>query len=106
MSEKAYKIFFGTLDNQNRLKIVNLLRKGSRCVNEIAKELNFNQTTVSHNLKRLQRCGFVFVEKKGKHRYYSLNKKTIKPLMNLIDEHMCEYCEKIAKGIKPKYKDD
>ena len=98
MLEKAYKIFFGTLANRNRLKIINLLRKEKKCVTDICKQLNFNQTTVSHNLKRLDKCGFVFVEKKGRHRYYSLNKKTIKPLMSLIDEHMHEYCEKIAKG--------
>jgi len=98
MSEKAYKIFFGTLNNKNRLKIINLLRKGKKCVDEISKELKFNQTTVSHNLKRLLHCGFVFVEKKGKHRYYSLNKKTIKPLMSLIDKHMHHFCEKIARG--------
>ncbi len=98
MLEKAYKIFFGTLANNNRLMIINLLRKGTKCVHEICKELNFNQTTVSHNLKRLLRCGFVFVEQKGKHRYYSLNRKTIKPLMELIDSHMHEYCEKIARG--------
>jgi len=104
MSEKAYEIFFGTLANKNRLKIINILRKGTKCVNEICRELKFNQTTVSHNLKRLQKCGFVFVKKKGKRRYYSLNKKTIKPLMSMIDEHMHEYCEKIAKGIKPKYR--
>lgn len=98
MTEKAYKIFFGTLANKNRLNIINSLRKETKCVDEICKELKFNQTTVSHNLKRLQRCGFVFVEKKGRHRYYSLNKKTIKPLMALIDNHMHGYCEKIAKG--------
>ncbi|MEK0338341.1 MAG: metalloregulator ArsR/SmtB family transcription factor [Nitrosopumilus sp.] len=98
MLEKAYKIFFGTLANKNRLKIINLLRKGTKCVHEICEELDFNQTTVSHNLKRMLRCGFVFVEKKGKYRCYSLNKKTIKPLMNLIDGHMHDYCEKIVQG--------
>jgi DNA-binding transcriptional ArsR family regulator len=98
MLEKAYNIFFGTLANKNRIKIINSLRKGTKCVQEICKDLNFNQTTVSHNLKRLLKCGFVFVEKKGRHRYYSLNKKTIKPLMALIDEHMHGYCEKIARG--------
>ena len=98
MLEKAYKLFFGTLANKNRLKIINSLRKGSKCVHEICDELKFNQTTVSHNLNRLLKCGFVFVEQKGKHRYYSLNKKTIRPLMALIDEHMHEYCEKIVRG--------
>lgn len=104
MIEKAYKLFFGTLANKNRLKIINLLRKTPKCVSEIAKCLNFNQTTVSHNLKILQRCGFVFAERKGRHRFYKLNKKTIKPLMDLIDSHMHEFCEKLVKGVKPRYK--
>ena len=98
MPKTAYGIFFKTLANENRLKIINQLRKGTRCVHDIRKELKFNQTTVSHNLRRLERCGFVFVEQKGKHRFYTLNKKTIMPLMSLIDSHMHDYCEKIAKG--------
>jgi len=49
-------------------------------------------------IARLKPRPFVFVEKRGKHRYYTLNKKTIKPLMAMIDEHMHEYCEKIARG--------
>ncbi len=39
MSEKAYKIFFGTLANKNRLKIVNSLRNGAKCVDEISNGL-------------------------------------------------------------------
>lgn len=93
MIYQTYEIFFGTLDNLNRLKIINLLRAGKKNVSEISKELKFNQTTVSHNLKRLETCGFVKVEKKGRHRYYALNNKTIKPLMNLIDKHMNSYCK-------------
>lgn len=98
MIKKAYKIFFGTLDNERRLEVINTLRKSPKCVSEICKNLNSNQTTVSHNLKRLEKCGFVFMEKKGRRRIYALNKKTIRPLMNLIDAHMHEFCEKIAKG--------
>ena len=60
---------------------------------KISKTLNMNQTTVSHNLARLKTCGFVFVRNKGKERIYSLNSRTIKPLMKLIDEHMNTYCK-------------
>ncbi len=98
MINKTYNIFFGTLDNPNRLEIINLLRKGKKNVSEISKELKFNQTTVSHNLKHLERCGFVTVEQKGKYRYYILNKKTIKPLMTLIDKHMNTHCIHLLKG--------
>ena len=94
----AYKLFFGTLANNSRLKIVNTLRNGPRNVTEICKETGFEQSMVSHNLKMLEYHGMIFKEKKGKFCYYSLNKKTIKPLMELIDAHMQAYCCKILEG--------
>ena len=97
MLKETTKIFLGTLDNKYRLQIINLLREGSKNVTQICKSLNMNQTTASHNLARLKRCGFVFVKNKGKERIYSLNSKTIKPLMKLIDEHMETYCKKLCK---------
>jgi len=93
MLKETSKIFFGTLDNKYRFKIINALRNEPKNVTEICKALNMNQTTVSHNLARLKTCGFVFVRNKGKERIYSLNSRTIKPLMKLIDEHMNTYCK-------------
>jgi len=98
MLDKAYKLFFGTLANLNRIKIINSLRNDSKNVTEVCEATGFNQTTTSHNLKRLQICGFVFSKRKGKCIYYSLNKKTIKPLMELIDKHMHGFCEHLVKG--------
>jgi len=89
---EAYKIFFGTLVSESRLKIINLLRKGGKNVSQISKELGMNQTAVSHDLARLKKCGFVISEIDGKFRKYSLNKETINPLMLLIDKHMSQYC--------------
>ncbi len=89
---EAYKIFFGTLVSESRLKIINFLRKGKRNVSEIMSELNLDQTSASHNLARLKQCGFVLSEIEGKFRYYKLNEETIRPLMNLIDKHMSNYC--------------
>lgn len=94
---KAYKIFFGTLVSESRLKIINLLRKGKKNVSEIVDELKLDQTAVSHDLARLKRCGFVSVEIDGKFRYYKLNEKTIKNLMGIIDKHMSEYCVHILR---------
>lgn len=97
-SMPVYKIFFTSLANPHRLQIINILRAGSKNVTEICQETGFEQTMVSHNLRRLERCGMVFVEQNGKHRYYSLNKKTIKPLLKLIDTHMGQFCSKIHEG--------
>ena len=70
---EVYEIFFGSLAHQSRLLIINLLRDGAKNVSEICAETKLEQTLVSHNLKRLERCGMVFMEKKGKNRYYSVN---------------------------------
>ena len=88
----AYKIFFGTLVSESRLKIINLLRNGKRNVSEIASELDLDQTNLSHDLARLKRCGFVNMEIDGKYRNYTLNFETIKPLMDIIDKHMTGNC--------------
>lgn len=99
---EAYKIFFGTLVSEQRLKIINLLRKGKKNVSEIMDLLEMDQTAVSHNLARLKQCGFVISEVEGKYRYYKLNEETIKPLMSLIDKHMNRYCIHILHEIKEK----
>ena len=96
----AYKLFFGTLANHSRLKIINTLREGAKNVTEICIKTGFEQSMVSHNLKMLEYHGMVFKEKKGKFCYYALNKKTIKPLLELIDDHMQQYCCKILEGIR------
>lgn len=97
---KAYKIFFGTLVSQSRLRIINLLREGEKSVSEIVASVNYSQPTVSHDLARLKACGFVKVKISKNFRLYSLNKKTIEPLMKLIDSHMDDYCLHILHGRK------
>lgn len=94
----AYKIFFGTLVSESRLRIINLLRHGRKNVSEIISELKMDQSHVSHDLARLKRCGFVLIENEGKFRYYKLNKETIEPLMKLIDAHMGNYCVHILRS--------
>lgn len=96
----AYKVFFGTLVSESRLKIINLLRKGEKNVSEIMEELDMDQTAVSHDLKRLKDCGFVTSEREGKFVFYQLNKKSIRPLMEIIEKHMGEYCVHILRGEK------
>ena len=88
----AYKIFFGTMVSESRIKIINLLRNGRKNVSELMSELKMDQTAVSHDLSRLKKCGFVISETDGKFRYYKLNDETIAPLMKLIDKHMSQYC--------------
>jgi len=104
--QQPYKQFFGTLANQIRLDIIKFLRQGPRNVSEITTSLNIEQSATSHNLKRLETCGFVTVKQKGKERIYSLNEKTIKPLLALMDMHMKNYCRHTIKHAEGEYDKD
>jgi len=102
---QPYKQFFGTLANQIRLDIIELLIKsGDKNVSKIVDSLSYDQTSISHSLSRLEECGFVTVRKNGKERIYSINHKTIEPLLKLMEVHMDNYCRHIVakKGHKIK----
>ena len=92
--QQSYDRFLTTLSNKTRLAIIHSLKDGSKNVNDITNEMKVHQTTVSHSLRRLLDCGFVFVAKNGKERVYSLNKKTIRPLIKLMEEHVNSFCTK------------
>ena len=89
---QPYQQFFGTLANQTRIDIVELLSKGDKNVSEIVGALKTEQSSVSHNLRRLEECGFVTAQRNGKERIYTLNRATIKPLLALMHKHMDTYC--------------
>jgi len=91
LSETCH-LFFSTLSTPARLGILELLRESSRNVTQLAEALNQEQSMISHNLKPLTRCGFVFVERKGKKRIYSLNRETMEPMYKIIVNHMKKYC--------------
>lgn len=95
MSELSYRLFFKAFSNKTRFEIIKLLRKGSKNVSEICKELGFEQSRVSHNLKCLEACGFVNSEWKGKNKLYSLEKKHIMPILDNIDEHIERYSKRL-----------
>ncbi|HQU08283.1 MAG: hypothetical protein B7X04_03670 [Parcubacteria group bacterium 21-54-25] len=93
---KPHKLFFETLGNEARWDIVHLLLRKHYRATDIARELGYEQSLVSHHLKRLQTCGFVRVEAQGNERVYYLNEKTIRPLLKLVDKHINEFCKKIC----------
>ena len=91
MSETC-NLFFSTLSNPTRLGILELLREAPRDVTTIAEALNQEQSMISHNLKTLVRCRFVFVEKRWRNHVYSLNRETMEPIFKIIDNHAEKYC--------------
>ncbi len=92
--DKPHKFFFETLGNQTRWDIIHLLGDTPHRVTDIADKLGYEQSLVSHHLKRLETCGFVKAETNGAERIYSLNKKTIGHLLQLVENHVNQFCKK------------
>ena len=87
MNHNTYHIFFTNLANPLRIDIVSALKENSANVSKLSKKLEVEQSKLSHALSNLKECNIVSVRQKGKERIYSLNKKTILPILKLIDKH-------------------
>lgn len=93
MKKSTYHLFFANLANSSRVDIVLSLREKERNVTEISKLLGIEQSKVSHALSSLKCCNIVESKQKGKQRIYSLNKKTIVPMLKLIEKHAKTFCQ-------------
>ena len=88
----TYHIFFRNLANPVKISIISALKEKESSVGELSKKLKIEQSKLSHALSSLHHCNIVESKQEGKQRIYSLNKKTILPMLNLIDKHKCEFC--------------
>jgi len=79
--------------NKTRINIIELLFNNNYSVTEICEKLGEEQSKISHNLKILLDCNFIEQKAVGKQRIYSINSKTIKPLFELVKQHVKENCK-------------
>lgn len=77
--------FLRMMADNNRLKILCLLKNGEKCVCEIWRDLEIPQNLTSHHLKVLKDFGIINSHKEGLKIYYSLNKKEIDRYNKLIN---------------------
>ncbi len=102
MTCNAYHIFFKNLANPLKIKIISELKNNPSSVNELSKKIKVEQSKLSHALANLKFCNIVIVKQKGKQRIYSLNKKTIIPILKIIDKHKINFCEKCKNKLMKK----
>ena len=93
LSETCYR-FFVNLANPTRLAVLEQLMKKQMSVNELAESLGQEQSMVSHNLKQLLECNFVYIKRDGKKRIYFINKETIGALFKAVENHAEKFCPK------------
>ena len=87
-TERAIELFHA-LSDETRLEIIQLLRKGERCVCELTDTLDAAQSRLSFHLRVLKDAGIVRDRKEGRWVHYEL------------DPDAFEEIETLVSGMKP-----
>ncbi|HXL86988.1 MAG TPA: metalloregulator ArsR/SmtB family transcription factor [Gemmatimonadaceae bacterium] len=88
-TERAIELFHA-LSDETRLEIIELLRKGERCVCELTDTLDAAQSRLSFHLRVLKDAGIVRDRKDGRWVHYEL------------DPEAFEEVETLVAGMKPR----
>ncbi|MEX0918469.1 MAG: metalloregulator ArsR/SmtB family transcription factor [Candidatus Paceibacterota bacterium] len=83
--------FLKVVAEENRMKILCLLRSGEKCVCDIWQFLDLPQNLTSHHLKVLKDFGLVEDRKEGLKVYYSVNKKEVNKYNLLLNKFLQSY---------------
>ncbi len=84
--EDSARIFKAFCD-ENRLEIIELLKKGEMCANDILKNVSIVQSTLSHHMKILCESGIISSRKAGKMTYFSVSNDGIDKASELLDTY-------------------
>ncbi len=80
--------FLKIISEENRLKILCLLKEGEKCVCEIWQYLNLAQNLTSHHLKVLKDFKLISAKQKGLKVFYKLNKKVVEKYLKLLNTYL------------------
>lgn len=75
-TEKAARVF-KVLSVETRVRMIELLKRRSLCVNALAKTLNITPAAVSQHLRVLRDADLVIANKQGYFVHYRVNEKTL-----------------------------
>ena len=70
---KQTAVIFKAFCDENRIRILQLLKGGEKCACMLLEEMNITQPTLSHHMKILCDSGIVTGRKEGKWMHYSLS---------------------------------
>src|SRR6185436_8269240 len=83
-TERAIELFHA-LSDETRLEIIELLRKGERCVCELTDTLDAAQSRLSFHLRVLKDAGIVSDRKDGRWVHYELVPQAFEEIETLIE---------------------
>lgn len=81
---------FRMLGDATRVRILDALSRGERCVQDIARTLSLNESAVSHQLRLLRGLRLVRARRAGRQMFYALDDDHIVRLFEQGMEHVLE----------------
>lgn len=73
LDDKKTAVIFKAFCDENRIRILKLLKTGEKCACKLLEEINVTQPTLSHHMKILCDSGIVVGRKDGKWTHYSIS---------------------------------
>lgn len=89
--------YFSILGEPMRLRILNLLRDGEKCVQDLVEATDTSQANVSKHLKVMLQAGILARRSKGTLAYYSVEDDLIFELCNLVCDRLASRIEQQAQ---------
>ena len=85
---------FNAVAEPRRRRILDVLARGERPVNDLVKRLRMGQPQVSKHLRVLREVGLVMVREEGRQRMYRLNGQPLKPIHEWLQKYEATWNER------------
>lgn len=92
--------YFSVLSEPMRLRILNVLRDGEKCVQDLVEATATSQANVSKHLKVMLQAGILNRRSEGTSAYYSVADELIFELCNLVCDRLATRIEQQAKHFR------
>jgi DNA-binding transcriptional ArsR family regulator len=92
--------YFSVLGEPTRLRILNLLRDGEKCVQELVEATNTSQANVSKHLKVMVQAGMLKRRTEGTLAYYSVEDELAFELCSLVCDRLASRIEQQARHFR------
>lgn len=92
--------YFSVLSEPMRLRILNLLRDGEKCVQELVEATQTSQANVSKHLKVMLQAGILNRRTEGTSAYYSVSDELIFDLCGMVCDRIACRIEEQAKHFR------
>lgn len=89
--------YFGVLSEPMRLRLLNLLRDGEKCVQDLVEATQTSQANVSKHLKVMLQAGILTRRSEGTSAYYSVSDELIFELCGLVCDRLASRIEQQAQ---------